>query len=165
MYVDVMAVCWLKISGADVSLPHLTTILCRTMNRGVFLFCFTGFTMLSSIFHEAQKTACLSWKMNGSTTNKKLLISGRSLITLSSRGALITSCFCKLVLWTSQEFSVENVWFFFSLSLSLSLFVTFSTKGKMAAALLLDEGFDGLGGTEGLKITWNSIHVWESLKV
>ena len=107
--VDVMAVCWLRISGADVPLPtksgasnHLRTLLCRTTTC---FFCFASQVLpcFSSIFHETQKTACLPWKMNDSTTNGKLLISGRSLITLSSRGGFIRSCFCELVPWARKN--------------------------------------------------------------
>ena len=54
--VDVMAVCWLRISDADVPLPtksgasnHLRTLLCRTTTC-FFLFCFAGFTMFFLYF-------------------------------------------------------------------------------------------------------------------
>ena len=64
--VDVMAVCWLRISDADVPLPtksgasnHLRTT--PLSNHYMFFFCFASQVLpcFSSIFHETQKTACL----------------------------------------------------------------------------------------------------------
>lgn len=66
--VDVMAVCWLRISGADVPLPtksgasnHLRTLLCRTTTC-FFLFCFAGFTMFFLYFSWNSKNRMSSLK-------------------------------------------------------------------------------------------------------
>lgn len=126
--VDVMAVCWLRISGADVSLPtksgasnHLGQSFVEPLHVFLVLLRSRVLPCFSYIFHENQKTACFRWKMNDSTTSGKLLISGRSLVTFSSRGGFIRSCFCELVLWASQELALKTS----DLS-SLSLFQSLS---------------------------------------